>query len=92
MPKKKAAPPRAVQFHIDKRADRVAAQLGDDDDHLLTTHQVAEVLAVSVGWLEGLRSSGGGPDYEKLSPKIVRYRRSKLKLWLDERSRLRTSK
>jgi len=54
----------------------------------LTTHQAAEIINLSVAWLERMRWAGGGPPYVKLS-KAVRYPLDELNAWM--RSRIRTS-
>jgi len=84
---KKKSKPRT--FHIDKRAAQLAAIPGDDDD-VLTTEQLAAWWGVSKQWLEILRHTGGGPEYERLGPKLIRYRRSKAKKWLNTRSHTHT--
>jgi predicted DNA-binding transcriptional regulator AlpA len=81
--KKPAAPPR---HHLDKRAASIAAVPGDDDE-LLTTRQTATWLSVSTQWLDIGRSKGYGPPYEQLGPKTIRYRRGKVREWLDTRTR-----
>jgi hypothetical protein len=87
--RRQPANPRS--FHIDRRAaEIVTAPVGSDDD-LLTTPQTADWLGVSVQWLEIRRSRGGGPPFERLSPKIVRYRRGKVRSWLDQRAHARTA-
>jgi predicted DNA-binding transcriptional regulator AlpA len=80
-----------ASFHIDKRADAIlaaSANTGNDDD-LLTTPQVADLLGVSTQWIEKRRTHGGGPPFVRLSQKIVRYPRDGLRHWLDQRARAR---
>src|SRR5271166_5238251 len=78
-------------LHLDRRANLLAAlgAVGDDDD-LLTTPQLAEWLAVSEQWCEIGRHKGYGPPYVKLAGR-VRYRRSAVRAWLDERAHRATS-
>jgi hypothetical protein len=94
MPTKKIAPARGkcppASHHLDRRAANIAAEPGDDDD-LLTTRQTADWLAVSHQWLEIGRSKGYGPPYEQLSSKTIRYRRGKVREWLDSRTRKSTA-
>jgi predicted DNA-binding transcriptional regulator AlpA len=73
------------KFHIDKRASAVAAAPGNDDE-LLSTQQMAAWFGVSHQWLEIRRHRNDGPPFERLGPRCVRYRRDKVKAWLDERS------
>jgi hypothetical protein len=72
------------KFHLDKRADAIAAAPGDDDE-LLTTAETAAWLGVSVQWLDIGRSEGYGPPYQKLGV-MVRYRRGTVRGWLRERT------
>ena len=90
--KKTVAPVAAPEsFHIDKRAASiVAASTGTDDDELLSTPQMAIWFGVSEQWLAIRRGRGGGPPYEQLGPRCIRYRRGKAKQWLDTRTRTRT--
>jgi predicted DNA-binding transcriptional regulator AlpA len=67
----------------------VAAAGGLDD--LLSTVATAELLGLSVQWLETQRSRGGGPPFVRLSPKAIRYRRGDLITWLAERTHAATS-
>jgi hypothetical protein len=76
--------------HIDKRAADIAAVPGDDDE-LLSTSQMAVWLGVSTQWLEIGRHKGYGPPFERLGPKLIRYRRGKTRKWLDARTHSRTS-
>jgi len=101
MPKKKSPvkvvaslpPANPATFHIDRRADSLlAATAGNGkDDDLLTTAEVAQWLGVSPQWLETRRTNGGGPEFERLSPRVVRYRRGKVRAFLDRRSHARTT-
>jgi predicted DNA-binding transcriptional regulator AlpA len=80
-------PPK--RLHLDRRAATLAAVEGDEDE-LLTTQQMSDWLQVSIQWLENGRIQGYGPPFERVGPRMVRYRRSKAKAWLDERTHLRT--
>jgi predicted DNA-binding transcriptional regulator AlpA len=73
------------KFHLDKRARTIAATAGDDDE-LLDTRELAAWFGVSEQWVEISRHRGFGPPYEKLGPRLIRYRRGKVRLWLDERA------
>jgi predicted DNA-binding transcriptional regulator AlpA len=52
---------------------------------LLDTRQVADLLGMSVAWVEIARHKGSGPAYVRVTPRCVRYRRSDVKAWLNER-------
>jgi predicted DNA-binding transcriptional regulator AlpA len=73
-------------FHLDKRARSIANAGTGDGDELLTTDQVAEWFGVSCQWFEHRRNAGDGPPYERIARSIIRYRRSKVRAWLDARS------
>jgi predicted DNA-binding transcriptional regulator AlpA len=73
------------KFHLDKRANEIAAAMGGDDE-LLNTKQMATWLGVSEQWLEVRRVRGDGPPYERLGPRLIRYRVGKARQWLDERA------
>ena len=81
-PHRARAPPH--RHHLDKRAAEIASQIGDDDD-LLDTRQVADLLGMSTQWVEIARHKGIGPPYVRITPRCVRYRRSDVKAWLNER-------
>jgi predicted DNA-binding transcriptional regulator AlpA len=73
-------------FHIDKRAAAIADAGAGDDDELLSPIQVADWLGVSHQWLAHRRDAGDGPPFERITPHIIRYRRDKVRAWLDARS------
>jgi predicted DNA-binding transcriptional regulator AlpA len=81
-PRRARAPPR--RHHLDRRAAEIAAKIGDGDD-LLTTREVADLLGMSTQWVEIARHKGIGPAFVRITPRCVRYRRSDLKAWLNER-------
>jgi predicted DNA-binding transcriptional regulator AlpA len=82
------------RHHLDARAHtlvvarrtRTAREGDEGDDDLLTTREVAEWLGVSVQWCEIGRLRKYGPKYTRLSAKIIRYRRSDVIAWLEERA------
>lgn len=78
----KAAP---STHHLDRRAANIAAQDGDDDD-LLTTRELANWFSVSEQWVQIGRVKKYGPPYEKLGPKVIRYRRGRVRQWLNTRT------
>lgn len=50
---------------------------------MLTRKQAAEMLGVSVRWLEEHRADG--PRFYKPSHRIVRYKKSDVEAWLNQR-------
>jgi predicted DNA-binding transcriptional regulator AlpA len=77
--------------HVDRRAEQLLDQVAEaSDDELLSTKQMADWFGVSQQWLTHRRHFGGGPPFERLSDKVVRYRRSTVRKWLDQRIYLRT--
>jgi hypothetical protein len=78
-------------FHLDKRADLIAAAGTGDGDDLLTTKDMARWFRVSTQWLHRAREGGYGPPYERITPHCIRYRRSRVRAWLDERSQRSTA-
>jgi hypothetical protein len=87
---RKSAPASPQKFHLDKRAAGLSTVAGDDDE-LLDTAAIAAWLGVSTQWLEIGRVRGYGPPFERLAPRVIRYRRGKTRQWLDERSHHCTS-
>jgi hypothetical protein len=88
---KKQAPRAPKTHHLDRRAANIAAANFGRDDELMTTEQIAEWFGVSIQWLEIGRLRGYGPPYERIAPRVIRYRRSKVKQWLDGRTHSSTS-
>ena len=77
------------KHHLDRRAaSLIAAGEGPADD-LLTTEALAEWLGTSTQFLEIGRCKEYGPRFIKIGSR-VRYRRSDVLAWLDERTRART--
>lgn len=82
---------KPVRLHIDRRAGVVAAQIvHGDPDELFRTPEAAQLLGVSPQFLELGRHNGTGPKFIRLSPRMVRYKRSDLVAWLRERSHVCT--
>ncbi|MBM7406913.1 MULTISPECIES: helix-turn-helix transcriptional regulator [Sphingomonas] len=50
-----------------------------------SVQDVAEYTGLSADFWNRLRSAGGGPQYVKLSPKAVRYRRADIDAWMADR-------
>jgi predicted DNA-binding transcriptional regulator AlpA len=85
-------PSAPQRLHLDKRAAALAAVVTDDNaDELLTTPATAAWLGVSTAWLENARHRGYGPPFERLGPRTIRYLRSRVLYWLNERSHRATS-
>jgi hypothetical protein len=83
MPKNRPIP---TKLHLDKRAAAIADAGAGGDDELLTPNQIADWFGVSLVWLARARDGGYGPPYERIGPHTIRYRRDKVRAWLDERS------
>jgi predicted DNA-binding transcriptional regulator AlpA len=61
-----------------------------DGDGLLTTSQAAALLSMSPQWMCKARSLGYGPRWVQLSPRRIRYLRSEIFNWLQERTHAHT--
>lgn len=57
-----------------------------DGDELLDPQAVGATISTPVGTLANWRSAGKGPPFIRISPKKIRYRRSDLERWLQERT------
>ncbi|MBF0292788.1 MAG: helix-turn-helix domain-containing protein [Nitrospinae bacterium] len=62
----------------------------DSKDSLLTAKEAAEMLNISIFWMERQRWLGSGPMYLKVG-RAVRYRKSDLEKYLSNRGRTSTS-
>lgn len=60
-------------------------------DALVRQEEAARLLGVSPRCLEAWRYKGGGPRFVRISARCVRYRRSDLHAWLEERLKASTS-
>ena len=60
-----------------------------DMESLLVPDEAAAHLRVTTGYLAKLRVEGGGPRYVKLAPRVILYRLSDLRSYVE--SHLRTS-
>lgn len=58
---------------------------------LLDERQAAEILGLSVRFLQNRRYVGGGPPYVKISARAVRYRPSDLERWVEKHLQLSTA-
>ncbi len=61
------------------------------DDQLFCTKSMAKLLGVSTQWLEIGRTKGYGPPFLKLTNRMIRYRASEVKAWLDTKMYNNTS-
>jgi hypothetical protein len=79
------------RHHLDRRAAALIASTSGDIDDLLDTRETSDWIGVSTQWLEIGRSYGYGPPFARISPRCIRYRRSDVLKWLEERTRARTA-
>ena len=82
---------RPRKHHLDRRASMLAEIGAGAPDDLLTTRDVAEWLGVSVQFLEIGRHRGYGPKFVRIGPARIRYRRSDVLAWLEDRTFASTS-
>ena len=59
--------------------------LSQDTDALIAERQAAGLLGLTPSALQAWRQRGGGPPYVRISSRCVRYKRSDLRRWVDER-------
>jgi predicted DNA-binding transcriptional regulator AlpA len=81
---------RSPHYHLDRRADQIADASAGPPDQLIDSKALAAWLGVSEQWVEIARSKGHGPEFVKLGPRRVRYRRASVLAWLEERTRQAT--
>ncbi len=74
-----------LRHHLDRRADALAERFTGGADDLLSTTALAEMLDVSTQFLEIARHRGLGPQFVRISPRRIRYRRRDVLKWLVER-------
>lgn len=55
-------------------------------DELLTAGEVSAYLRVTEAALAQMRYRGTGPDFVRLGPRSIRYRREDLNRWIESRS------
>jgi predicted DNA-binding transcriptional regulator AlpA len=65
--------------------------LDHDPASLLTEAEAAKLLKFTPRFLQARRVRGDGPAYVSVSSRAVRYRRSDLVAWIEERVRTSTS-
>ena len=97
VPKKKRARKKLIgmagpkRHNFDRYADQLAKGLTGSDDDLLTTPETAAAMRCSVQWLEIGRFKGYGPQFKRIGPGLIRYRRGDLRSYLAERTHQSTS-
>ncbi len=74
--------------HLD---DGVDSQTKTDPLRLLSEKELSQATGFSVRTLQSWRGRGGGPPFIRVSPRCIRYRRSEVEAWLEERARRSTS-
>jgi predicted DNA-binding transcriptional regulator AlpA len=62
----------------------------DDDDELLTTDGSAEFLGLSKSFLAKARRKGTGPPFIEIGDRLIKYKKSSLRKWRDERQFLQS--
>jgi len=65
---------------------------GDAPDSLVRQEEAALILQVTPRCLENWRYRGGGPRWVQISSRCIRYRRSDLALFIEERVKSNTTK
>lgn len=88
MPKTKTKKDSDKRLHLDRRVNQILAVNDGHDDDLLTTAELCAWFAVSEQWAEIGRVKGYGPPFERVGPRLIRYRRGKVIKWLDQRGRM----
>ncbi len=63
----------------------------EDLDSLVRQEGAAIILGVTPRCLENWRHRGGGPNFIRISARCIRYRRSDINKWIEERVRTSTS-
>ena len=74
-----------------KQKEHAALIFQDDPDALLLTPVAAEFLGISPKYLRKLRTTGGGPEYVRLSHTSCAYTRKALMAWIKSRTYRTTS-
>ena len=81
----------AVRHHLDRRAHELIEDGAGDGDDLITSTELAEWFSVSIQWVEIARHKNLGPPWCALSARRIRYKRSAVLAWLEERTRCATA-
>jgi hypothetical protein len=64
--------------------------LSDDDDELLTTDAAAKFLDLSKSFLAKARRTGSGPPFIEIGARVIKYKKSSLRKWRDDRQFVRS--
>lgn len=83
--------PTPGSHHLDRRADKIAAEGAGDLDDLLDTKAMSAWFGYSEQWFEIGRSKGYGPPFIRVGPQRIRYRRSDALAYLAERTHASTA-
>jgi hypothetical protein len=67
-----------------------ATRRSDDDDELLTTDESAEFLDLSKSFLAKARRKGTGPPFIEIGDRLIKYKKSSLRKWRDDRQFLQS--
>ncbi len=84
-------PPTIATAHPSQSAPTGGLESGDDPDQLMRQEQAALILGVTPRCLENWRWRGGGPRWIRISARCIRYRRSDLIRFIEERVKTNTS-
>ena len=85
-------PPTTATAHPSQSAPTGGLESGDDPDQLMRQEQAALILEVTPRCLENWRHRGGGPRWIQISTRCIRYRRSDLIQFIEERLKSNTTK
>jgi len=69
-----------------------ANRRSDDDDELLTTDESAEFLDLSKSFLAKARRNGTGPAFIEIGERVIKYKKSSLRKWRDDRQFLQSTR
>lgn len=72
-------------------AQNTVRQAYSEVEPLLRTDKAAAALDMSPRSLEGMRLTGRGPRFVRISPRCVRYRPRDIESWVESRLRVSTS-
>lgn len=82
---------KPLRHHLDRRAAQLAAMAVATEDKLYNTAELAAWLGVSIQFLEIGRHRGYGPPFQRVTPRMIRYRHGDVVKWLKDRSHVCTS-
>lgn len=74
------------KFHLDRRLDDLIEKVrGGNPNEILTTDSLAVLLGVSAEFLSHRRTNKDGPQFTRVPPRSIVYRRGDVTAWLRER-------